>query len=107
MKQLLCVAAVAAVLANAPPVRAQAPASTAPPPASMAPPSASSFPSTRRSPLHHTHLAHHTAHHHALHHGSAPRVSEADQLNRQELAHLDVGGTPLLRMPAGGKVISK
>jgi hypothetical protein len=47
-------------------------------------------------------------HHHGLHHAAAPRVSEADQLNRQELAHLqDVGGTPLLRMPSGGKVLSK
>jgi hypothetical protein len=91
MKRSFRVAVVTVALAIAAPVRAQTPASTTPP-------------STHSGPS----PTHSQTHHHAMHHAAAPRVSEADQLNRQELAHLqDVGGTPVLRMPSRGKVISK
>ena len=92
MKRSFRVAVVAVALAIAAPVWAQAPAITTPP-------SANSGPSPNRA-----HAPHHAVHHH---HG-ASRGSTADQLSREELAHLqDVGGTPVLRMPSGGRVLSK
>jgi hypothetical protein len=97
MRDSFWVAVVAVALAIAAPVRAQqSPASTTQPSAPPAP-----------SP-HGAHMHHHAVHHHrhGVHHAAA-RESTADQLNRQELAHLDVGGTPRLTMPEGGKAISK
>jgi hypothetical protein len=100
MKQLLWVAAVAVLMAIATSVRAQAPANTTPPPAGTNPPSASSTPSPGgdmggAAPSSQGHTHHHAArhrHHHVHHAAAQPQ---------------DVGGTPVIRMPAGGKAVSK
>ena len=96
MKHSLRIVVAVAALAIAAPVRAQSPASAAPP-------NAYTVPSPPGA-----HMHHHAMHRHRAVHHTAVRESTADRLNRQELAHLqDVGGTPVLRMPVGGKVLSK
>src|SRR5690242_9873132 len=97
MPLLSSVATVAAIAISAP-VWAQSTTPSATPPAAYSDPSPRGDTSSERAaPSHHQARVHHTRTHHTRthHNTAAARSGTADQLNQQELATFQAGGSPM------------